>query len=179
MRHFLLIIAVVVGQSVLAADKKPLTKEESANVIEAAIRKAAKKPTGELTKADLEKVTGLNLQGNQLTGVPKELEKLTQLERLTLYGNQLTSVEGLEKLTSLKMLSLTKNQLTSVKGLEKLTQLNELYLVSNQLTSVKGLEMLTQLEKLFLTNNPALTKAQIAELQKALPKCKIYSNPKK
>ena len=34
MRHFLLMIAVVMGQSVLAADKKPLTKEESAKVIE-------------------------------------------------------------------------------------------------------------------------------------------------
>ena len=33
--------AVVVGQSVLAANKKPLTKEESAEIIEAAIRKAA------------------------------------------------------------------------------------------------------------------------------------------
>jgi hypothetical protein len=26
---------------------------------------------------------------------------------------------------------------------------------------------------------PALTKVQIAELQKALPRCKIFSNPKK
>lgn len=46
--------------------KKPLTKEESARhakVIEAAIRKAAGKPTGELTKADLEKVMKLNLGG--------------------------------------------------------------------------------------------------------------------
>ena len=33
-RHILLILAAVVGQSVLAADKKPLTKEESAKVIE-------------------------------------------------------------------------------------------------------------------------------------------------
>ncbi len=56
MKQLLLICAVVMGQSVLAADKKPLTKEESAKVIEAAIRKAAKKPTGELTKAALEKV---------------------------------------------------------------------------------------------------------------------------
>ncbi|SVC69125.1 uncharacterized protein METZ01_LOCUS321979 [marine metagenome] len=40
----------------IGADKKPLTKEESAKVIEAAIRKDIKKPTGELTKADLEKV---------------------------------------------------------------------------------------------------------------------------
>ena len=32
----------------IGADKKPLTKEESAKVIEAAIRKDIKKPTGEL-----------------------------------------------------------------------------------------------------------------------------------
>ena len=31
--------------------------------------------------------------------------------------------------------------------------------------------------KLDLRTNPELTKAQIDELQKALPKCKIYSNP--
>jgi hypothetical protein len=30
-----------------------------------------------------------------------------------------------------------------------------------------------------LTNNPGLTKAQIAELQRALPKSKILSNPTK
>jgi len=43
---------------------------------------------------------------------------------------------------------------------------------------VKGLEKLAQLEKLYLQDNPNLTKAQIAELQKALPKCNIYSNPR-
>jgi len=32
------------------------------------------------------------------------------------------------------------------------------------------------LKSLNLQDNPALTKAQIAELQKALPKCKIRSN---
>ena len=52
MKHILLMIAVVMGQTVLAADKKPLTKEESAKVIEAATRKSLKNPTGELTKAD-------------------------------------------------------------------------------------------------------------------------------
>ena len=134
MERFLLMIAVVVGQSMLAADKKPLTKEESAKVIEAAIREQIRKPAGELTKADLEKV-----------------------KRLSLLGNQLTSVKGLEKLTKLKSLNLRANQLTDVKGLEKLTQL----------------------EDLWLEDNPDLTKAQIAELQKALPKCEILSNPKK
>ena len=41
------------------------------------------------------------------------------------------------------------------------------------------LEKLTQLKLLNLSNNPALTKAQIAELKKALPNCEIESNPTK
>ena len=152
MKQLLLICAVVA----LVADKKPLTKEESAKVIETAIRKAAKKPTGKLTKADLEKVTFLSLSNKQLTDV-KGLEKLTQLEWLSLYGNKLTDV----------------------KGLEKLTQLKTLWLGHNKLTDVKGLEKLTKLEYLSLPNNPDLTKAQIDQLQKALPKCFISSNPTK
>ena len=86
-------------------------------------------------------------------------------------------MKGLEKLTHLFLGE--GNQLTNVKGLEKLTQLKVLDLNSNQLTDVKGLEKLTQLEKLNLQGNPDLTKAQIDELQKALPKCKIFSNPTK
>ena len=137
MRHMkqLLLILTVVGQSVFAADKKPLTKEESAKVIEAAIRKKIKKPTGELTKADLEKVTTLNLFYNKLTSV-KGLEKLTHLTHLNLDGNRLTSVKELEKLTQLTRLTLTGNPLTDVKGLEKLTQLTRLELYNNKLTDV-------------------------------------------
>ena len=156
------LIPILMGLLVMGCGEKkhkPLTKEESARhakVIEAAIHEAAGKPTGELTKADLEKVT-----------------------KLYLHINKLTDVKGLEKLTKLTTLYLSYNKLTEVpKGLEKLTQLKELWLVSNQLTDVKGLEKLTQLEVLFLGDNPALTKAQIAELKKALPKCKITHNAK-
>ena len=44
---------------------------------------------------------------------------------------------------------------------------------------VKGLEKLTQLKVLRLIDNPDLTKAHIDQLKKALPNCKILSNPKK
>jgi hypothetical protein len=166
-----------------AADKKPLTEEESAKVIEAAIRSypfdkpmaGSLKPTGELTKADYEKVIVLQLENNQLTSV-KGLEKLTQLWGVGLKNNQLTDVKGLEKLTKLEELGLENNQLTDVKGLEKLTQLDGLFLDGNQLTNVKGLEKLTQLKRLFLKDNPDLTKAQIDQLKKALPKCGIVSD---
>ena len=109
-------------------------KEESARVIEVVIRKKLNKPTGELTKADLEKITRFYLN---------------------------------------------KSQLTDVKGLEKLTNLTKLELDGNKLTDVKGLENLTQLKMLRLQGNPDLTKAKIAKLRKALPKCDIRSNPTK
>ena len=92
--------------------KKSPTVEIANPAVEAKIGIAASKPTGELTKADLEKVTNLNLH-------------------------------------------------------------------TNQLTSVKGLEKLTQLKLLDVRFNPDLTKAQIDELQKVFPKCKIVSNPTK
>ncbi len=107
---------------------------EALEPIEKAIRKDIKKPTGELTKADLEKVTSLDLDDNQLTDIT---------------------------------------------ALKELTQLTRLYLHNNQLTDVTALKKLTQLKTLGLRSNPDLTKAQIAELRKALPKCIIGHNATK
>ena len=152
-----------VGKRLWGADKKtePIVSpnwtsdpSDPNNVmIEAAIRNSLKKPTGELTKVDLEKVTTLYLSGNQLTEVPKGLEKLTQLMELNLANNQLTDVSALANLTQLTGLVLINNQLTDVNGLEKLTKLEGLVLWNNQLTDVKGLEKLTKLEALVLVNN--------------------------
>jgi len=147
-------------------------------IVENEVRKASNKPTGELTKEDLEKMSSLDLAYNKLAELPDSLEKLTNLTFLGLDSNQLTDVKGLEKLTQLKKLFLPDNQLTDVKGLEKLTMLTSLFLQNNKLTDVKGLENLTKLTNLNLSNNPNLTKAQIDELQKALPKCKITHNAK-
>ena len=222
----LLIISLSLG---CGKQKEEPTKVAPKNLIAnpivgKALRKELKEPTGELTKADLEKVELLDLSVNQLSEVPEGLENLTKLTVLNIYENKLTDVKGLEKLTQLDYLSLGSNQLTdlkgleklaqltnlnlssnqltevpkelekltqlrelwlddnqltSVKGLENLTKLEELYLHASQLTDVKGLERLTQLKNLWLDNNPDLTKAQIDELQKALPKCRIFSNPTK
>jgi len=58
----------------------------------------------------------LDLSGNQLTSVPKELGNLAALEQLAIGGNQLTSVPAaFGRLTALKRLYLGDNQeLTSV-----------------------------------------------------------------
>ena len=177
MKQVLLILtAVVVG-----CGKKPESPMVVPNklinnpVVEKAIRKSLKKPAGELTKADLEKVTELSLSDNKLTQVPKGLEKLTQLERLHLHDNQLTSMKGLENLTQLKSLYLYDNQLTEVTGLENLTQLKELGLGENQLTDVTGLENLTQLTYLSLSENQ-LTNVKGLEKLTQLKKLYLWHN---
>ena len=191
----LLTVLLCLSLPLIGADKKPLIADP---IVEKAVRKELDKPTGELTKADLEAINRLPIESvgltetkglevftqlkelylsvNELTKLPEGLEKLTKLTILSLGANQLTDVKGLEVLTQLKQLHLSYNKLTDVKGLEKLTKLERLYLQGNQLTDVKGLENLTQLKVLILEDNPDLTKAQIDELKKALPKCNISSN---
>jgi len=61
-------------------------------------------------------------------------------------------------------------------GLGRLNQLTNLNLDDNKLASVKGLGKLTHLKRLDLYKNPNVTKAQIDQLQKPLPKCKIVSD---
>ena len=113
MKQILLILAGVMVGCGGGKEPLPLTKEESAKIIEAAIRKAltdnqgkherlriAGTAKGELTKADLEKVTRLSIKYNRLRDV-KGLEKLTKLKSLSLPNNQLTDVKGLENLTQL------------------------------------------------------------------------------
>ena len=87
---------------------------------------------------------------------------------------------GLTQLNSLSLGSLKiRNKISDVTPLVGLAQLEVLSIDGNRLADVSALAGLTQLKRLFLSGNPALTKAQIDELQKALPKCKIISNPTK
>ena len=91
------------------------------------------------------------------------------------------SVVGDEKLITDPLVEkVVRSRINKFKGeltkadLEKVTRLD---LFDIQLTDLKGLEKLTRLTELDLIDNPGLTKAQIVELQKALPNCKIRSNP--
>ena len=185
-------ILVMMAAVVLGCGKKeplptPHTPNEDATstkhiadiIIEKAIRKELKKSTGELTKEDCKKVIKLDLSKKRLTKLPKSLKKIPNLERLWLTQNQLTDLKGLENLTQLTELYIAGNQLVDIKCLENLTQLTRLNLSGNKLTNLKYLETLTSITNLYLSYNADLTKAQIVELQKALPNCKILSNPTK
>jgi len=91
-----------------APQNKPTLHLVAANIgdpiVEKAIRKELKKPTGELTESVLAKVTSLDLIGTKITDVGlKEVAKLPQLTRLWLDATQITDV-GLKELAKLQKL---------------------------------------------------------------------------
>ena len=123
--------------------------------VEKAVRKSLEKPEGELTVADLEKVTSLRLPFRQITDVGlKEVAKLQNLQELYL-PSQITD-EGLKE----------------VAKLQNLTGLN--LMACKQITDagLKEVAKLQKLERLSLLGTK-ITDAGVAELRKALPKCFI------
>jgi len=142
----------------LIPDKKPLIADP---IVEKAIRLSLKKPAGELTEADLEKVTGLDLYRANISDAGlKEVTKLKQLMVLGLSRSNISDMglKELAKCKKLEGLSLDNTQISDA-GLKELTRLAQL----------KGLRV----------QETKVTKAGVAELQKALPKCLIVSNFKK
>lgn len=124
-----------------------------------------------------ESVTTLILRNLDLTELPAELSKFTNLQELDLSGNNLKDVSSaISSLTNLKDLNLNANELTSIPssicGLKNLKVLNlsankisggsvsclnsleHLYLNNNQLTALpSGLTELTSLKTLYLHSN--------------------------
>lgn len=102
MKYFVLIIAVVITPSAWAANKEPLIANE---IIERAIRFSLKKPEGELTRIDLEKIRFINLGNTPIRNTNlQELTKLTKLTSLGLYNPNLID-SGLKNLTKLPQLA--------------------------------------------------------------------------
>ena len=124
-------------------------------IVEKAVREMLKMPEGELTNADLEKVTGLNLSFTKITDAGlKDVAKLQKLEWLYLYGTKITD-EGLKevaKLQQLRQLFLNDTQITDV-GLKEVAKLQQLAIIDLDFTKV--------------------TKTGVAELRKALPNCRF------
>jgi len=119
-----------------------------APLVETKIREKLGKPTGKLTRVDFEKLTGLNLRNNQLTEVPKGLEKLTELKVLSLENNKVKDLSILKHLEKLKELRLGDNRLNDINTLPELDQLGALFLENNTISDLRPILRLKNLTSL-------------------------------
>ena len=153
-------------------EEHPDPYDKGAKAISRRIRAACHKPTGDLTQDDLDKVKQLLLIGSQIDDL-RPLAELKNLRILNLGNNQITNLSPLAGLNNLEQLWLWDNKISELPPLAGLHQLKWLFINGNQITDLDSLKDFKELRIIFLKDNPNLTKAEIAKLQKALPRCFI------
>ena len=148
-------------------------------LVEQRIRRELRKPTGELTEADLEKVEDLSLILSKITDEGlQEVAKLKRLRSLRLIKTNISDMglRQVAKLPKLRRLWIDATKITDagLKEVAKLQQLGDLGLSTTQVTDA-GLKELAKLKNLYEVNlrGTKVTKAGVAALQKVLPDCRI------
>ncbi|KAG0584963.1 hypothetical protein KC19_3G246600 [Ceratodon purpureus] len=81
------------------------------------------------------------------------LSDFTNLQTLSLHGNQIERIEGLEVLHQLVTLNLSSNNITWMEGLSQLKNLRVLNLSNNRIREIAGLQGLVALRTLILSHN--------------------------
>jgi titin len=120
--------------------------------LEAAIREAIGKPTGDIYRSDLLGLTLLNASSRGITDLTG-LEYCTSLTHLNLFNNQISDLSPLSGLTSLRIVYLGYNQISDISPVSGLTSLTNLDLYNNQINDITPLSAFTSLTSLHIESN--------------------------
>jgi hypothetical protein len=120
--------------------------------LEAAIREAIGKPTGDIYPSDLQGLTRLDAWERNITDLTG-LEHATSLTDLNFFGNPISDISALAHLTNLADLVLWNTQIGDISPLANLTSLTRLWLHENQISDISSLANLTSLTGLTLADN--------------------------
>jgi internalin A len=137
----LLSLLIVLFPAVAQADETVTFPDPN---LEAAIRDAIAKPSGDILISDLLVLIDFYAQAkgiNNLSG----LEYCTNLQWLYLDDNQINDISTLQYLTNLRVLGLTGNQISDVSPLQNLLQLWPLYLTDNQISDNEEADPTTEI----------------------------------
>jgi len=115
--------------------------------LEKAIRESLKKPSEDLFKSDLQKITTLDVNSKSISNI-SGIENLTNLTSLNLYYNNITNVDVLKDLTKLTYLNLCRNPINDISPLSGLVNLRSLDLGITKVANIDALTGLTNLTKL-------------------------------
>ena len=118
--------------------------------LEAMVRGAMGKPAGDISVAEAQAVTRLNLND--------------ELQRYISEGNPIKDIGGLKAFTNLEYLDLSNQEISDISALAGLTKLTLLSLGGNPVSDISPLAGLTNLKVLILTNAAAQDYSALAAL---------------
>ena len=143
--------------------------------LQAAIRAALNKPTGDITDQDMLSITTL-LAGSKNISNLAGLESAKNLTYLNLRRNRISDLSPLSGLNNLTKLNLYYNQINNLSPLAGLTNLTDLSFPANQISNISPMAGLTNLTLLDIGMNPISDISPIAGLTKLLY-LETYFNP--
>jgi Leucine-rich repeat (LRR) protein/murein DD-endopeptidase MepM/ murein hydrolase activator NlpD len=144
------LLALLIPVSVARADDVVTFPDSN---LEAAIRQAIGKPSGDIYQSDLALLTTLNASSHNVANL-SGLEYCTNLTQLNLGTNQISDISPLSGLTKLTSLILGGNgNISNIAPLSGLTSLTRLSLDGNQIVNLSPLSALSSLTNLNLYNN--------------------------
>jgi len=123
--------------------------------LERAIREALNKPTGEITIADLQTITELDISGRVLVSL-QGLQYATNLTKLIADHNNLTELESIRGLVNIATLDVSYNQLTSIAAASGMRRLRYFDGASNRLADIEPARNWTELEEFNISYNRKL-----------------------
>ncbi|HCX64545.1 MAG TPA: hypothetical protein DHN33_04980 [Eubacteriaceae bacterium] len=99
-----------------------------------------------------DQITVLSLSQSHLTEV-EFLDRFSGLMFLTIYVNDIVSLDGMEELTNLKQVQASSNEISDVTALSELVNLTRVDLSINKVENLEPFVKLTNLEQLWLYDN--------------------------
>jgi hypothetical protein len=120
--------------------------------LQAAVRKAINKPTGNIYLSDLEGITQLQAVQSNINDL-NGIEYCTNLITLELPFNQISDISLLAFLPSLTNIELNDNEISDISPLASLSKLSEIDLSHNQIGDISALASLPKINMVNLDDN--------------------------
>ena len=178
---------VILGEEIRNADATVAIQFKDQNMYNAIVEvlgnkissKNASTLTINMTQANIDSVTTLDLSGKNITkidgiekftglGIPNPQVVIQSAIVLNLSNNNITDITPLSKLSNTKPLSisLSNNKISNISPLYGLSNLFVLFLSNNDISSINGISSLEKLRRLNLDGNRIMDISDIADSSK-------------
>lgn len=129
--------------------------------IEAEVRDILEKPDGEIQLSELTEITALSCSGATTLD---DLVHFTNLEELSISGEEITDFTPISTLTTLNDLAISNTGITDITSISELTNLTVLDLSYSKVTDISSLESLTDLDTLNIRDTDISDISPLSEL---------------